>query len=192
MSIFAIHIQDNQLDDSLEGMPFLLTGEVVGLPVQQQYATSFLFKVDRAVQPLGLVTLPNMLKLNWYGRSTKIRAGEQWQLLVKLKKPHGTSNPHGFDYEKWLFQQHISATGYVKKSTENKRLNVASVTNISAWRESFRRHLNDLLSNSHYLPIIKALVIGDKSDINSAQWDVFRKTGTSHLIAISGLHIGLV
>ena len=192
VSIFAIHIQHNQLDESLEGTPLLLAGEVVGLPIQQQYATSFLFKVDRTALPTELVTLPSMLKLNWYGRSNKIRAGEQWQLLVKLKRPHGTSNPHGFDYEKWLFQQHISATGYVKKSADNTRLNVASFTNMSAWRESFRNHLDNLLSDSDYLPIVKALVIGDKSDIKPAQWDVFRKTGTSHLIAISGLHIGLV
>ena len=191
-SMFAMHIQHNQLDASLEGEPLLIAGEVVGLPIQQQYATSFLFKVDRAVSPMDLEKLPKTLKLNWYGRSNKVRAGEKWQLLVKLKRPHGAYNPYGFDYEKWLFQQHISATGYVKKSIENNRLNVASANNMSAWRESFRNHLEALLSDSSYLPIVKALVIGDKSDIKPAQWEVFRKTGTSHLIAISGLHIGLV
>lgn len=45
---------------------------------------------------------------------------------------------------------------------------------------------------SQHIGVIKALVLGDRSEINNTEWDVFRKTGTSHLIAISGLHIGLV
>ncbi|PCH84964.1 MAG: DNA internalization-related competence protein ComEC/Rec2 [Piscirickettsiaceae bacterium] len=192
VSLFAMVTQQGQLDASLEGVPLLLQGEVVGLPVHRQYATTFILGVDQTVVPSGISELPKKIKLSWYGSFHDINAGETWQLLVKLKRPHGNANPHGFDYEKWLFQQHISAKGYVRKSADNVRLQPAALTSLSTWREAFKSHLNELLRDSQYTAIINALVIGDKSAIDQRQWDVFRKTGTSHLIAISGLHIGLV
>lgn len=192
VSLFAIITQQGQLEVSLEGIPLILQGEVVGLPVHREYATTFILDVDQSVLPNGIKQLPNKVKLSWYGSFHNIKAGETWQLLVKLKRPHGNANPHGFDYEKWLFQQHISAKGYVRKSDYNVRLQAASVMSLSTWREAFKGHLQNILKESQYAGIINALVIGDKSAIDHRQWDVFRKTGTSHLIAISGLHIGLV
>ena len=192
VSISAMNMQQQQLPAALEGVPILLQGKVIGIPVHHSYATQFVFDVDQSVYAGDLAELPRKIKLSWYGQSHAIKAGETWRLLVKLKRPHGTSNPHGFDYEKWLFQHAISATGYVKKSADNSRLQGASWSSLSAWREKFKHHLQQLSADSQHHAIINALVIGDKSGIEHDQWDVFRKTGTSHLIAISGLHIGLL
>jgi competence protein ComEC len=130
--------------------------------------------------------------LSWYGRGKEVRSGEKWRFLVKLKRPHGLANPHGFDYEKWLFQKKMGAAGYIRKSVDNKRLASPKAWDVGHWRESLRDYIDWSLKGSQHLGVIKALVLGDRSGITSDQWDVFRHTGTSHLIAISGLHIGLV
>jgi len=111
---------------------------------------------------------------------------------VKLKRPHGLANPHGFDYEKWLFQQEIGASGYVRSSVDNRRISGATVWSIAAWRQQIKEYLERSLGTAQQMPVIKALVLGDRSSMSAKQWLVFQRTGTSHLIAISGLHIGLV
>jgi len=65
-------------------------------------------------------------------------------------------------------------------------------SSISVWLQSITDRLSDLLINSPSLGLIKALTIGDGSSITQNQWDVFRKTGTTHLVVISGSHVGLI
>ncbi|MBE9568477.1 MAG: DNA internalization-related competence protein ComEC/Rec2, partial [Proteobacteria bacterium] len=150
---------------------------------------------------------PQKVRLSWYYGET-VNAGETWQLEVRLKPPHGFMNPGGFDYEAWLFQQGIHATGYVRKSTVNRKLLPASAWSVDAYRQSVGQKIDSLADyrpetdtrtgSSLELPsdhgvyaLVKALAIGDKSSISTKQWQVLAQTGTSHLMAISGLHIGL-
>jgi competence protein ComEC len=185
-------IHNNQLPNGLESKEILIRGQVIDLPAQDVRSIKFLFKVDEVITPIGQLAFPNKLRLSWYDRSKQVRSGEKWQFLVKLKRPHGLSNPHGFDYEKWIFQHNIGATGYVRKADDNKRLTDAPWWSVGRWRESLKDYLDIALAGNQHIGVIKALVLGDRSDISVDQWDVFRKTGTSHLIAISGLHIGLI
>ncbi|HIF18768.1 MAG TPA: DNA internalization-related competence protein ComEC/Rec2 [Cycloclasticus sp.] len=189
---YSLSVQHSQLPSSLEGQEVMVTGQVVGLPIKEARSIRFLLRLDSMVSEASEQTFPRYMRLNWYGRGKYLRSGEKWQFLVKLKRPHGLANPYGFDYEKWLFQQRIGATGYVRQSKNNHRVEKASRWDIGSLRESLKEYLDESLVGSEHLGVVKALVLGDRSDINSAQWDVFRKTGTSHLIAISGLHIGLV
>lgn len=187
---YAISIENTQLPSILEGQDILVHGRVIDLPANEKTSTRFLFKVDTVIAPKNIENFPKIIKLNWYEKGKVLASSETWQFLVKLKQPHGLANPHGFDYEKWLFQQNIGATGYVRKSLQNKRLAPSDSWRIGGWREAVRRYLDK--SNNEHIGVIKALVLGDRSGISAEQWQVFRKTGTSHLIAISGLHIGLV
>jgi competence protein ComEC len=189
---YAVSIQNAQLPASLENEEILISGKVIDLPLKEPRVSRFLFKVDEVITPAQEKTSLKYIRLSWYGKGFEPRSGEKWQLLVKLKRPHGLANPHGFDYEKWLFQQNIGATGYVRKSKNNKRIAGSYWWSVGYWRESLKNYLDVNLSDSSHVGVIKALVLGDRSDISVEQWDVFRKTGTSHLIAISGLHIGLV
>jgi len=187
---YAIPIENSQLPSILEGQDILVHGRVIGLPVKESASTRFLFKVDAVISPGNIDHFPQIIKLSWYEKGKVLASSETWQFLVKLKKPHGLANPHGFDYEKWLFQHHIGATGYIRKSLQNKRLAASERWRADSWREAVKGYLDK--SNNEHIGVIKALVLGDRSGISAQQWQVFRKTGTSHLIAISGLHIGLV
>lgn len=190
---YAHVLLNQQLPKALEAQPILLQGMIVGLPDIQRDATRFTFVVSNVVEGHHIQPIPvKKIRLSWYRRSVALKSGEQWQLMLKLKRPHGTANPYGFDFEKWLFQERINATGYVKDSEYNRRIKPANRWRLSYWRESVRSYLESALEDSEHLGVIKALVLGDRSGINAEQWDVFRRTGTSHLVAISGLHIGLV
>src|SRR4029077_1965613 len=91
-------------------------------------------------------SVPAHIAVSWWGtpdragqRATlpELRAGERWQLKVRLRRPHGTLNPHGFDYEAWLLERDIRATGYVCADRGNRRL-AASVPRPQYWIERVR------------------------------------------------------
>ena len=185
--LYSTSLLNLQLSKGLEGQELLISGEVTGLPVSDDGVTKFIFSPEFKGQ-----RLPKNIRLNWYGTQHVLRSGEKWQLLVKLKRPHGLANPHGFDYEKWLFQQQIGASGYVRSGPDNKRISFAEPWSVAAWRQQIKEYLEQSLMAAEQLPVIKALVLGDRSAMSIEQWQVFQRTGTSHLIAISGLHIGLV
>ena len=121
-----------------------------------------------------------------------LRGGERWQMTIKLKAPHGNSNPHGFDYELWLWEQGIQATGYVRTSAKDmppKRLSTSWSHPVERARQSVREAIFARVDNRQLAGVLAALVVGDQNAIERADWDVFRSTGVAHLMSISGLHI---
>jgi len=125
-----------------------------------------------------------------------IKAGDRWQFEVKLRRPRGFVNPAGFDYQLYLLQQKIIASGYVKRSIHNKHLgnicsNVINLANTSCLRQTLSKTLKDRFNESENIGLLSGLLIGDRQLISSEQWSLLRNTGTIHLLAISGLHIGL-
>ncbi len=133
-----------------------------------------------------------LVRLSWrrYGASPRIVAGEKWTMAVRLKRPRGFVNPGGFDYQAWLLNSGISATGYVKKSPQTTRHD--SSEGGGGLVSGVRLVISDDLGMFKHSALLKALMVGDKSAISQEQWAVFQATGTLHLMAISGLHIGLI
>ena len=186
--VFAMVRLSDRLPESLEGINIPVQGIIVDLPEQDERQTRFDFLITESAQKL-----PSKLRLSWYFPDQIIKAGQHWSFTVKLKRPHGSLNPGGFDYERWLFTQGIGAAGYVRPDSKPVLLGRDSAwTNISVWRQRITDRLSFLLSESPSLGLIKALTIGDGSGITQQQWDVFRKTGTTHLVVISGSHVGLI
>jgi len=178
-----------ELPKNLEGKTITVTGKVSGLPQQQDHYVTFQLvttKLERQPQQVRL-------KLSWYGRYLPIQAGERWQLQVRLKRPHSMLNPGASDYEKSLFQQHIRATGYVVASPKN-RLLVKNTTmqSLNRLRQHIDESMQAMLKGQPLGGLLPALTVGSRNGITADQWQVFRATGTSHLVAISGLHIGLI
>ena len=204
-----------RLEDNLVAQNILVSGWISGIPVSDDIAQRFEFNVESyrvLKQPSDSSNdsqAPKKIRLSWY-YGQQVNAGERWQFEVRLKPPHGFMNPGGFDYEAWLFQHGLHATGYVRKSSFNKQQPKATHLFpeftakgvIDRLRQSLSQQIdvisssktssNSLTQNSvDMFALIKALAIGDKSSISKQQWQVLTKTGTSHLMAISGLHIGL-
>ena len=180
-------------DGSLAGKTILIEGRVLDIPRQLSgRKIRFPFYIDRLETSSGWQAISGKVRLNWYGPSRNPVAGEVWQLAVRLKRPHGFSNPGGFDYERWLFQQGIRATGYVRKDQRNRKISDSSIGIISKLRYKLIAAYEESDSGLVAASMVRALTIGDRSSISPDQWDTLRATGTTHLMAISGLHISLV
>jgi competence protein ComEC len=185
-----------------EGRDIVLTGVVAGLPQPYQRSVRFEFDVE-AVHTPGASVPPRIL-LAWWGRAARenspttfaaVRAGERWLLTVRLRRPRGGANPHGFDYEAWLFERGIRATGYVRTISDARKL-ADRVDRprywIAAARERLRSRILAALPQRPYAGVIAALAIGDQRAIPPGQWQVFTRTGVNHLMSISGLHVTMV
>ena len=120
-----------------------------------------------------------------------VRAGERWRFTVRLKRPHGNFNPHGFDYEAWLFERDIRATGYVRpRSAERIEAQVwRPAYMVEMLRETIRDRFRAALPDGPYTGILIALAVGDQQAIDAELWQTFARTGITHLMSISGLHI---
>lgn len=177
----------------LQGTSIRLTGQILGLPDNKEGNTRFRFLVSESVEPS---LIKKTLQLSCYRCPLDMRTGQIWEFTVRLKRPRGYASWGAFDYEKYLFRHGIAATGYVRLKEFNKQLN-AEVGFFAGQREQIRQVIDGLAKQTEKsqrlgYAIIRALTIGDKSGFNSSQRKVFQDTGISHLMAISGLHVGLV
>ena len=188
---------NHRLPVEWEGQELLLVGKVLGVPDDSTEGTRLILNVSQASlrqSPDKILAFKGMVKLGWYQQREVIHAGETWQLRTRLKRPSGFMNPGGFDYEKWLFTKRIMATGYIRQTNtvENKRLKPASMWSVDRLREKIHQHIQDTIKNKEAAAIVSALLVAIRTDITEAQWEILQQTGTSHLMAISGLHIAVV
>jgi len=173
-----------ELPSADEGKKILVIGKIAALPVRSAHFNKFIF----ATTKIHNQAIKTRLLLSCYERNLVPHAGETWQLQVRLKRPHGMFNPGGFDFEQYLFEHHIRATGYVMAGMLLRKAIPYSWLTV---REKMRDKINRSLFNNPFSGIINALVVGDQSSITLTQWQILRDTGTSYLVAIAGLHIGL-
>ncbi len=183
-----------ELPSQLEGQPVLISGSVASLPQREGRILRFVLDVESIQdEKHSSLLLPRHVRLAWYGwRTPKLQPGERWQLRVKLKRPRSMRNPGGFDYEKWLFRQGIRATGYVRETRDNRRLAAAEGYPVLRLRHEIRQAIASQLGEHPMRGLVTALAIGERGAISDTQWDILLASGTNHLVAISGLHIGLV
>jgi competence protein ComEC len=191
--LFADRQLDGRLPPALEGRDLVVEGEVVSLPTHAGQLLRFELEIVRLSIPQGEPPPLQKLRLSWYDSPVRIEPGQVWRLKVRLKRPSGLLNPAGFDYEQWLFSQRIGATGYVRKWPQNRLLAEGSgFSSLHLLRHHIADQIDEHLETGAAAGLVRALSLGDRRALDQQAWDVFSRTGTSHLIAISGLHVGLV
>lgn len=177
-----------------------VSGVVDELPQNSNAGSRFAFAIEN-VATAGAI-IPHRVSLAWYAPRTErdqppsppptVHAGERWMLTVRLKRPHGNVNPDGFDLEAWLLEHDLRATGYVRDDAANARLAAfagRAEDYVQRERERIRERIARALPAAPYEGVLVALAIGDQRAIPEAQWAVFNKTGITHLVSISGLHV---
>jgi competence protein ComEC len=186
-------ILEDHLPSALEGRDLVLEGSIADLPIRTDFGWRFPFDVARATHAGAAVTVPARVLLSVGHGDFVPRAGDAWRLTARLKHPHGLQNPGGFDYEAHLFRNRLRATGYVRLDDAPQRLDVAPARHaLDRLRQRLGSAMRALLPDNPFAGIVVALANGDGGGVRDAQWDVFRRSGTLHLVAISGLHISLV
>lgn len=133
--------------------------------------------------------LPSRIRTSWYRTDEMPRGGDCWRFTLRLKTPQGSANPHGFDYEGWLFRQGIGATATVRGAERCDRRDGYAVLRA---RQGIHERMQAWLGEGPALALTAALVIGHDAGLRDADWDAFRLTGTSHLVAISGFNLAIV
>lgn len=178
--VWAGLLAQQRLADALpaagEGRDMAVVGVVAGLPQRFENGLRFDFDIESSSLPA-----PSRVSLAWYGgvedeeaglrgSVPAIRAGERWRLTVRLKRPHGNLNPHGFDYEAWLFERGIRAAGYVRKADGNGRLDAfvpRAGYAVERLRQMVRDRFSRVLGEAPYAGILVALAVGDQRAIDA-------------------------
>jgi competence protein ComEC len=189
------------LPAALEGQDIVVTGVVAELPTQNPDGVRFNFDVEQAGRDGAPVAVPQRIALGWYrgwdedaliaAPFEALRAGQRWRFTVRLKAPHGTLNPHGFDVELWLFEQGLRATGTVR-ATERapaERLQDNAAHPVERLRQTVRDAIVLRVADPRAAGVLAALAVGDQAAIERSDWELFRATGIAHLVSISGLHV---
>ena len=172
-----------------------VSGLIGSLPVTNDNGIRFLFLTGE--QGKGI---PSKIYVNWYkqrhGRDgsrpdlPEVRAGERWQFQLAIRAPRGRINFHGRDVERWYFSQGIGAMAYVQEG-ENIRLSEPAWHSLQHWRELVLDKLTEKAAEKPAFRILVALAIADRRGLTARDREILSATGTGHLLAISGLHIGL-
>ncbi len=183
-----------QLPALWEGRQVMLAGRVLDLPEATPRGLRFQFSVS-AVDTAG-ATIPPRLQLSYIppvGSATpRLKGGDCLRLVARLSRPHGQVNPGGFDYQAWLLERGIGATGYLTAAPQPASgCGKALRSRLDALRDELRGHLTEALGTRPYAGVVIALAIGDQNAIPAAQWTLFRHTGVTHLMSISGMHVTL-
>ena len=168
-----------RLPPALHGSEQTIRGQIIGVPERNATVARFLF--ESPDWPGG------RLRLGWYRDAPQLTAGDCWQLRLRLREPRGSTNPGGMDYEGWLFRQRIIATGTVRAGES-----CGTKSGIDTLRQRWAATIRESLGPGRPAATISALALGLRDDLTDADWDILRRTGTSHLFAISGLHLGLI
>nr|WP_087038953.1 DNA internalization-related competence protein ComEC/Rec2 [Caballeronia arvi] len=183
-----------QLPVEYEQRDIELTGFVRGLPERQADGMRFLFEVE--ANGARLHDFPRIVRLSWMSpEPMKLRPGERWKLTARLKRAHANANFGLRDAEATLLERGIRATGSVSTARAPRRLSVDATSPrlmIDRLRARARDRIETVLGDAPHRGIIVALAVGAQDAVSDADWSLMRATGTSHLVAISGLHIGFV
>lgn len=185
-------VLDAQLPTLLQGKPLAVRGVISSLPVHESRRTRFEFTVDDAPGQTPELR-GKTLRLSWYGDDPvprqRLRAGSRWEYKVKLRAPRGLRNPGGSDAEKQALAARIAATGSVLKPEHAMRVSEAG--GLNAWRETMSDRIAAVVTrpSSRY---VRALALGDTRFLDQQDWVRLRAGGLTHLVAISGSHVGLV
>ncbi|WP_182286118.1 DNA internalization-related competence protein ComEC/Rec2 [Comamonas testosteroni] len=202
------------LPQALEAVDLQVEGRIASMLQNQANGQRWRFVVDSSD-----AGVPRLLELSWYGpfgqvpdasqplvpdwaQGMALSPGQRWRFTVRIKRPHGSRNPHGFDYELLAWEQGVQATGYVRDQPVPELLAVTNQYPLQRWRQGLRDRIQgEALRLQRWLPggsaghaqtalgVVAALAVGDQQAIDSKDWTLFRQTGVAHLISISGLHI---
>ena len=198
---FAHARMADRLAPALEGRDIEVVGVISSLPAAGERSLRFEFEPESAKEKL-----PSKLLLSWYRSpdaeeqadvaTAPVHPGERWKFTVRLRRPHGLANPHGFDYEAWLLERGVGATGYVRPFRKGFQEKLGERNNffdrIELVREAVRDRFKRVLGETPAAGILAALAVGDQRAISAEEWRLFNRTGVTHLMSISGLHVTLV
>lgn len=184
-----VKITQWHLPKSLVQKTIIIQGVIDSIPEKKFHGYRFQFHIKKCNDQ----KLSTHFLIAWYQHPPQLKVGQRWQLAVKLKPPIGSHNPGGFDYVQFLLSQGITATGYVVTHNHTNQLQGEDHAYfLSVFRQKIEKQIINAVHDPTIAAFISALCVGLRDGLTEPDWQVFQKTGTNHLVAIAGLHIGFV
>ncbi|MDF2179981.1 DNA internalization-related competence protein ComEC/Rec2 [Aliiglaciecola sp. CAU 1673] len=172
-----------QLQPSQQGVAMAIEGHVDSL-ISSNDIQRFNFRVKRLGDEAFHWQQP-LVRLSWRDPDFALKQGQRLKLNVKLRPVHASLNEGGFNYQRWAFSSGIRARGYVLGGREQ-----ALLENDASLRQQWLDRL--LALNFTHSGWLAALSLGYRGLLKPEDWTLVQRTGVAHLIAISGLHLGIV
>lgn len=180
-----------RLPGHLLGAEIVVQGVIASLPDAQGDNLSFILEDAVAVATPG-ARLPRKIRVGWY-RSARLPAvGSLWEIRLRLRPARGLLNPGGFDTDGWFFREGIGAMASVVSNHARPLPGRSTLRPLLRLRGVIAGKIGRALDGHPMQGMVTGLAVGVRQDISAAQWRLLSLTGTGHLVAISGLHIGLV
>ena len=179
------------------GLEVTVTARIVSLPEHDAARSRFRIAVE-AGDPAAGLPAGRELQVTAYPPRPEARAGEQRRMVLRLRPPDGHANPGGFDRVAWFYREglHGSATlrewGPPVAAPAHGPLRNRARGALHRVRGNVRARLHAAAPELQHPGLVQALILGDRQAMTDAEWSAFLRTGTNHLMAISGLHVGLV
>lgn len=165
----------------------LFEGCILSVPARE--GTELRFDVAGIVIDSGDARV-RIARLVWRDARVAPRVGERWRLLVRLAPLAETHNFEGADSARFSFRDRVHLAGRVLPSRLNLRLALAELS-VDSLRARVAARIGDQVLDPDAAALLVALSVGLTDRLSADQWRVFNATGTTHLVAISGLHITL-
>ena len=178
-----------RLEPGLEGRTLATAGWVHSIPQVRGRLQEFEFAIETLDGHAPGPGIPSLIRLSMDPGIASPRAGEHWRFDLRLRRPRGFMDPGAFDYEGWLFRHGIGATGYGVAAV---RLDATTRYPLLRLRAALEESIRRALGTDEFAGMAAALATGDQGGIGEAQWQVLQATNTVHLMAIAGLHIGVL
>ena len=185
---WATQARPEPLPEYLEKQDFVIVGAVVSLPEARERGIRFIMRPEQATTLNGQRVELADIELRWYVPDSTISIGDRLRLEARLTNYRNYLNPGAFDYAGYRLSQGLQARGYV-------RCCVVRLANAASLVATLRAYVAERISSNPALShagLMRALLLGDRSGIDRDVNRIMRNLGVSHLLAISGLHIGLV
>jgi len=184
-------VMESRLPKAWEGQDFEVTGHVVGLAQKKADVTSALFQIEQASLDGQAVPWRGLARISWYEEPMATpEPCSQWRLLLRLRRPRGTVNPGGADSERSALARGITAVGYVRSDSSNARQSTAWWC-LDRLRGAIADGIQSRVHDPHDAALMRAFIVGDTRGLEQHDWEVARANGISHLLAISGFHVGV-
>jgi len=183
----------DSLSPSLENVVTRVTYLVQSMSQDQSELQRFEAQVLDPLPP----GMPRNILVSWQDTQANrvtVLPGQTWRAALVLRRPHGASNPSGFDYESHMFQKNIRALGKVRGRPKllSDHPYASMRVMVSRIRHNIRQSMRNVLGDARYAPVLIALAIGDQDSVSAADWDIFNRTGITHLVSISGSHVTML
>lgn len=172
-----------------------ITG-IVYLPPRHVGEKSISYLVAERVSVAGKESLTTgKIRVTIRGVSTPLHYGDRIRIKAKIYHPRNFGNPGAFDYRGQLRRREILLTAYVRDGSDVELISTACGNPVLRLFESWRLNISSFLDEHTTQPgrgVLKALLIGERSEIGDEVKEAFISSGAVHILAISGLHLGII